>query len=111
MRALWEGQVKQPFVVRAILPVTPELAYTTLMTTLNRLGDKGLLAVQRSGGHRAHQYRVARSPEDFLASGSIQQVTDMVDRYGDAALAAFAAKLAELTPAQRERLRRIAADS
>ena len=109
MRALWAGEVMQPFVVRSIQVVTPELAYTTVMTTLNRLADKGLLSVDRVRGRRqAHQYRVAQSADQFLVSGSRQEVADMVNHYGDAALAAFAAKLDELTPVQRDRLRKVA---
>ena len=109
MRALWAGEVEQPFVVRSIQVLTPELAYTTVMTTLNRLADKGLLSVDRVRAQRqAHHYRVAQSADQFLVSGSRQEVADMVSDYGDAALAAFAAKLEELTPVQLDRLRKIA---
>ncbi|MFI9843634.1 BlaI/MecI/CopY family transcriptional regulator [Nonomuraea sp. NPDC051941] len=104
MRALWSGTVTEPFVVRAVQVLMPELAYTTVMTTLRRLADKGLLASSAEAGQRAHHYRVAQSPAEFLAAASAQETSRFVERFGDAALAAFAAKLGDLTPEQRKRL-------
>lgn len=108
MRAVWSGQVRDSFVVRDIQAVTPELAYTTLMTTLNRLADKGILSVKQVPRQRAHEYRAAGTPEAFLTTASREQVNRMLERFGDAALAAFAAQLQELTPAERVRLRKAA---
>ncbi|TMR95780.1 BlaI/MecI/CopY family transcriptional regulator [Nonomuraea basaltis] len=104
MRAVWTGAVAEPFVVRDVLALMPELAYTTIMTTLRRLADKGLLTATADTGMRAHEYRRAGSPADFLAAASAQEAARFVDAYGDAALAAFAARLADLTPEQRRRL-------
>lgn len=107
MRAIWSGEVAEPFVVRDVQAKTRGLAYTTVMTTLNRLAEKGLLTVRAVPRRRAHEYRSAGSPADFLAAAGRDQVRQLVDRYGEAALAAFAARLDELTPAQREKLRRL----
>jgi len=109
MRAVWSGLVGQPFVVRDIQAVTPELAYTTLMTTVCRLAEKGALTQQRVSGQRAYEYRAAGSPSEFLAAASREQVSKLLDQFGDAALAAFAARLEALPPDHRERLRRAAA--
>ena len=106
MRAVWSGSVQQPFVVRDIQRITPELAYTTLMTTLGRLAEKGILTQQRVPGQRAYAYQAAGSPSQFLAVASNEQVTKMLQQFGDAALAAFAARLDDLPPDQRERLRK-----
>lgn len=105
MRAVWSGLVGSRFTVRDIQTVTPELAYTTLMTTLSRLADKGILAQQQVPGRRAFEYRAAGSPAEFLAAASREQASRMLEQFGDAALAAFAARLEELSPEQRERLR------
>lgn len=104
MRAVWGGLLGEPFVVRDVLALTPELAYTTVMTTLRRLAEKGLLTSQAEPGRKAHQYRPAGTPGEFLANASAREAADVVERYGDAALAAFAARLAELPPEQRRRL-------
>lgn len=108
MRAAWAGAVPDGFVVRDMQALMPELAYTTVMTTLRRLADKGLLAAAAEPGSRAHRYRVAESPRDFLDRSSRAEAAEVVARYGDAALAAFAARLAELTPEQRRRLEDLA---
>jgi predicted transcriptional regulator len=107
MKAVWSGAIAQPFVVRSVQPITPELAYTTLMTTLNRLADKGVLRLEQVPRQRAYEYRAAGSPQEFLVTASRQHFQRMLERFGDAALTAFSAELGELTPEQRERLRRL----
>jgi predicted transcriptional regulator len=107
MRVVWAGQVDKPFVVRDVLVLMPELAYTTVMTTLRRLADKGLLTARAEPGRKAHEYRAAGTPADYLAEASVRETADVVERYGDAALAAFAARLADLTPEQRRRLKEL----
>jgi predicted transcriptional regulator len=104
MRAVWSGQVPEPFAVRDVHAHMPELAYTTVMTTLRRLADKGLLVTDATVGKRAYDYRSAGTPEAFLAAASQREAQQVLDRYGDAALAAFAARLDVLTPEQRRRL-------
>jgi predicted transcriptional regulator len=104
MRAVWTAQVPQPFAVRDVHAHMPELAYTTVMTTLRRLADKGLLVAAATVGKRAYDYRPAGPPEAFLAAASQREAQQVLDRYGDAALAAFAARLDALTPEQRRRL-------
>lgn len=108
MRAVWSGSVRQPLTVRDIQKVTPELAYTTLMTTLNRLAEKGILTQHRLSTQRAFEYRAAGTPAEFLAAASRDQANRMLEQYGDAALAAFAAQLDDLPRSQRERLRKAA---
>lgn len=104
MRAMWTGAVTEPFVVRDVQVLMPELAYTTVMTTLNRLAEKGLLDVQPIKGQRAHIYRLATSPETFLDRASRAQVEQVVARFGDVAMAAFAERLSQLSPEQLRRL-------
>lgn len=104
MRIVWSGVVPVPFVVRDVQTLMTELAYTTVMTTLNRLADKGLLDVQAVRGQRAHAYRVAVDPEGFLAQASREQVEQAVEQFGDAAMVAFAERLHQLSPEQLRRL-------
>jgi predicted transcriptional regulator len=108
MREAWTGGVTEPFVVRDMCQRMPGLAYTTVMTILNRLAEKRLLEAERMGHQRPTLYRVRWAPEAFLAEVSRRGAEEFVQRYGDAALAAFAARLEALTPEQRERLRRLA---
>jgi predicted transcriptional regulator len=107
MRAIWAGAVPASFVVRDVQAQVAELAYTTVMTTVARLAEKGALVVDRGAGRQAHRYRVAGTPRDFLAGASAREAEEAVERYGDLALAAFAARLDRLSPERRERLRKL----
>ena len=51
---------------------------------------------------------MAQSPAAYLADASDREAAGVVARYGDAALAAFAARLAGLPPEQRRRLEELA---
>jgi predicted transcriptional regulator len=108
MRAVWSRLVGPAFTVRDVQAVTAELAYTTLMTTLNRLAEKGVLTQTRVAHKRAFEYRAAGSPAEFLATASRNYASRMLEQFGDAALAAFAAQLDGLPKEQRDRLRKAA---
>jgi len=69
MRLVWDRQVEQPvFVVRTILALMPDLAYTTVMTTLNRLAEKGILHVAPVPGQAGHPppHRPAHPPAGLV---------------------------------------------
>ena len=107
MKLIWDRRVREPFIVRDVLALTPELAYTTVMTTLNRLADKGLLSVTKVGSHQPHKYRANGGVKEFLTDSGRAEVDRLVERYGEAALAAFAARLDRLSPGTREALKRL----
>ena len=108
MEAVWSGWLPHSFVVRDALVLAPDLAYTTMMTTVSRLASKGLLVADRGPGGRAVRYRSAGSPSDYLDQVSREGARELRRRFGKRALAAFAAELDELAPAELERLRRLA---
>ena len=108
MTLVWENELPQPFTVRDLQVIVPELAYTTLMTTAHRLAEKGLLNSTHFRGVRAHQYRQELSAREFLRARGGREIDDLVARYGETALVAFAAKLQEISPERRERLRKLA---
>lgn len=66
--------------VRHVLPAFPELAYTTLMTTLDRLYRKGLLNRLRRG--RAFAYEPRCSREQLLSEQVSGQVADLLAASG-----------------------------
>ena len=59
--------------VHAALRAGRPIAYTTVMTTLGRLADKGLLA--RDESHPAHRY-TARMTRDQYARSTVKSVVD-----------------------------------
>jgi predicted transcriptional regulator len=84
----------------------PPRAYTTYMTVMRRLNDKRLLSRRRSG--RSDTYEAALTREQYQDRRASAEVRDLVDQFGDAALAHFARSLSALDPAQQRRLRRLA---
>lgn len=86
MDVLWDRRT--PLTVREVAESLHdrELAYTTVMTVLDRLAGKGMVERERAG--RAWSYRPAASREAYIA----QLMLDALDLAGerDAALVRFA---------------------
>jgi predicted transcriptional regulator len=82
MEALWSrGDWMTPSDVRASLRRRPMLAYTTVMTILVRLWDKGILERRREG--RAYAYRTLSTKDEWVA----QRMHDMLEGAGNRAVA------------------------
>ena len=100
MRVLW-ARPSQYVPVREVLQrLGEELAYTTVMTVMARLYDKGLLRRQREG--RAWSYRPSSSREAYAASTMAQAL-----RTADNRTAALLHFVADLDPAEAAALRRL----
>jgi BlaI family transcriptional regulator, penicillinase repressor len=84
----------------------PPRAYTTYMTVMRRLNDKGLLDRTRTGRQDTYVPRFSR--EQYQELRARAQVEGLVDEFGDVALAHFAKSLHGLDPARRRQLRRLA---
>jgi predicted transcriptional regulator len=96
-------------VLQALNKGKKERAYTTIMTIMTRLDEKGLLQREKRG--KTYLYRPAMSREDYLAARAEHQVDDLVADYGDLALAHFARRLGRLDPKRRAQLRKLAEGS
>jgi len=81
-------------------------AYTTVMTIMGRLFERGLLAREKRG--RQYVYRATNAESDLIDQLSQQAVDRVIARYGSAALRHFATKLADLDPELRRRLTELA---
>ncbi|MEL4356753.1 MULTISPECIES: BlaI/MecI/CopY family transcriptional regulator [unclassified Luteococcus] len=102
MENLW--QQGKPASVREIhenLLNEKPLAYTTVMTVLDRLAKKGVVHRERSG--RAWLYTPARTRAELVVTALVEALADARDEQADA-LAGFAGAL---TDSQRAQLRRI----
>ncbi len=84
----------------------PPRAYTTYMTVMRRLADKGLLDRTRNGRHDSYAPRLTREQYQERRAGA--EVRGLVDEFGDVALAHFARSLSTLDPARRRQLRKLA---
>ena len=83
-------------------------AYTTIMTIMSRLDEKGLLTRQRRG--RADLYRPVMSREDYQRARARSETDALVADYGEVALAHFARQLDSLDARRLRELRRLAAE-
>jgi predicted transcriptional regulator len=106
MDVLWDGDgTTTGFTVREVTEALHdrELAYTTVMTVLDRLAGKGMVQREREG--RAWSYRPAAPREAYIA----QLMLDALDLTGsrDAALVRFARSV---TGTEAEVLRAALAD-
>ena len=90
MTQLWDAH--EPLTVRQVherLSHVRELAYTTVMTVLDRLAKKGLVTQERAD--RAYRYAPAQTREEMTASLMLDALSATPDR--DAALAYFVGQL------------------
>ncbi len=74
------------------------LAYTTVLTVMGRLVEKGLLTQHKVG--RAHLYRPSMSREAYAAETASQVIRSLVADFGEIALAQFSRELDNLDPAR-----------
>jgi predicted transcriptional regulator len=81
-------------------------AYTTYMTILVRLDRKGLVTRRREG--KTDIYAPVHERDRYMALRAESEVQALVDQYGDVALSHFAREVAELDPARRRQLQRLA---
>jgi predicted transcriptional regulator len=93
MNAVWDlGEVTVRD-VHDTLSSKRSIAYTTAMTTLGRLADKGFL--ERIEAQPAHRYKPLVSREQYAAS-TVKNVVDwLVDHFPDPAVAYFVDRVEE----------------
>lgn len=81
-------------------------AYTTIMTILYRLDDKGLVTRRREG--RGDVFVPTMTREKYADARAAVQVGALVDEWGEVALMHFAKQMARLDPRRRQQLARLA---
>jgi predicted transcriptional regulator len=93
MDVVWSGNLSAFAVgdMLAILERQREIAYTTVMTTLTRLHDKGLLDRERDGKRFVYTAKLTR--EGFLEATAREVLDEAVD--GHLAMAMLAEKVSD----------------
>jgi BlaI family transcriptional regulator, penicillinase repressor len=90
MTRLWDaGEPQTVRQVHELLSRDRDLAYTTVMTVLDRLAKKGVVLQQKAD--RAYRYAPAQSREEMTAAVMLDALTAGGDQ--DAALAHFVGQL------------------
>ena len=110
MEVLWRSGPVPVRDVCARLKGSPALAYTTVMTTLDRLFKKGLLARHKEG--LAFIYEPALSRDEYRRRIVEQTVTGLMSRSSDDApvLAAFVDAAADVDEENLKRLEELIAE-
>jgi predicted transcriptional regulator len=87
MEAVWDGGDVTVRDVQSVLMRQRPVAYTTVMTTMGRLADKGFL--QRIEVQPAHRYSALLSRDEY-AETTVSSILDwLVGQFGDPAVAYF----------------------
>lgn len=106
MEIIWQS--KGPISVRTVtqsLQKKRQIAYTTVMTIMGRLVEKGLLKRKESG--KAYIYQPTYSREKFLTRVSRQIIKNFIASFGDGAVAHFAEEVNKLAPEKRKQLHKL----
>jgi len=107
MEEVWrQGEASVRQVLDRLNRGTKQRAYTTVMTILTRLDEKGLVRRKRHG--RRDIYRPVLSREEYRDARAEAEVDSLVSEFGDVALTHFAQQMDKLDPARLRELRRLA---
>ncbi|RRR75585.1 MAG: BlaI/MecI/CopY family transcriptional regulator [Candidatus Viridilinea halotolerans] len=104
MQILWEDERNTVKKVHRRLAQQRDIAYTTVMTTMSRLAEKGVLNRYREG--LAYVYSPAITEEDFVQMVVRQVLDGLLDDYSDTAIEYMVDYLARNNPSELERLQR-----
>ena len=108
LQVIWQRGPSTVRQVREALTPDHTAAYTTVMTVMTRLADRGLLRRAATGG--SYTYSAAYSEGEYGALVAQRLARDLVARFGDLALAQFAAELGRVDPERLRRLRGLAGE-
>lgn len=107
LEALWAlGRPATAGEVRRALCLKRPLSFNTVMTVMNRLVEKGLLA-KEEGGATPYLYRPCYSREEFLNDLARGVAAGLVRDFGDYAVSQFLAALMDENPAALGELERL----
>jgi predicted transcriptional regulator len=105
MEILWEDERSTVKKVHRRLSQKREIAYTTVMTTMSRLAEKGVLNRHREG--LAYVYSPAISADDFVQLVVRQVLDGLLDDYTDTAIDYMVEYLAQKDPNELKRLQQV----
>lgn len=104
MQIVWQQTEVTVRAVQAALKSTRPLAYTTVLTVMSRLAQKGVLTTRKEG--KTHHYRAAApTPDAFVAARAQQAVQELLTSYGEVGITQFLHALETIDPARLAALR------
>jgi len=108
LRVVWARGEATVADVRSALSRRRRLAYTTVMTVMVRLTDKGLLRRYKSG--RRYLYSPAKSREELAAGLAGEVARALLADFGDLAIAQFVKEVGSINADALARLAELAKD-
>jgi predicted transcriptional regulator len=102
MQTLWQDKRSTVKKVHRKLSQQRDIAYTTVMTTMGRLAEKGVLDRHREG--LAYVYTPAISEEEFVSMVVHQVLDGLMDDYSDMAIDYMIDYLSKNDPEELRRL-------
>lgn len=106
MKVVWTHPACTVREVLDQLPAPRRVAYTTVMTVMNRLVAQRILR-RTLGTGGAFTYTAVVSREAFVAEATQATIDQMVRQYGDAALVQFMAALDDIPAEKLAKLKRL----
>lgn len=105
MECMW-GSIETTVqkVVKTINQRRP-IAYTSVMTVMGHLVDKGLLTRTLDG--KRYTYQVAQGRAEFIQSISRKMIRALVDDFGDVAIAQFLGEVDNVDAEKLKQLRKL----
>lgn len=104
MQLLWQEERSTVKKVHRRFSQHREIAYTTVMTTMSRLAEKGVLNRHREG--LAYVYTPAITEEEFVTMVVHQVLDGLLDDYSDTAVDYMIDYLAKHNPEELRRLQK-----
>lgn len=102
MEVLWEREQATVQEVVDRLPQERKYAYTTVMTVMGRLAEKGILARVKRG--RKYIYHPSVPPERLVEQSTSRAIRGLLEDFGDVALSQFVDAVGD-APEQLEKLK------
>lgn len=85
-----------------------EIAYTTVMTVMSRLAEKGLLDRRQEG--RAYLYEPTQSRDEFCSETISNVMTGLIGGFGEPVLSHFVDTIDSIDPEKLDELMRLIED-
>ena len=104
MEVVWNGKTDRVLVrdVHTALERTRPIAYTTVLTTMDRLWKKGVLERESQG--KAHAYWARLPREEFHRQIAVQVIASLLPEVTEPLLASYIEYTAHADPAHLDRL-------
>ncbi len=105
MEFMWRSEEATVRQVTKVIDRKRPIAYTTVMTVMGHLVNKGLLSRTKEG--KRYRYRLTKNRQEFLQETSKSRIRTLLDDFGDLAIAQFLGEIANVNAGRLEELRNL----